>query len=48
MVAAGLKLRSTSQAKSKALRQLVRKRRSKPLKAGCGRRQMPYSRSARA
>lgn len=32
MVAAGLKLRSTSQAKSNALRQLVRKRRSKPLK----------------
>lgn len=31
MVAAGLKLRSTSRAKSKALRQIVRKRRSEPL-----------------
>ena len=31
MVSAGLKLRSTSQAKSKALRQLARKRRSAPL-----------------
>jgi restriction system protein len=32
MAAAGSKLRGTSQAKSKALRQLVRKRRSEPLK----------------